>query len=47
MTSTKAIKNIIEYWFGEDERDVIEGRNGFWFGGGEADSEVGSEIGRE
>ena len=46
-TSKKTIKSIIEYWFGEDERDVIEGRNGFWFGGGEADSEVGSEVGSE
>ena len=29
----KNINSIIKYWF-NDEVDVVEGRDGFWFGGG-------------
>ena len=29
------IHSIIEYWFGDDAVDVVEGRDSLWFGGGD------------
>ena len=35
------ITSIIQYWFGDNEVDVVEGRDSFWFSGG---SEVDQQI---
>lgn len=35
------INSIIQYWFGDNEVDVVEGRDSFWFSGG---SEVDQQI---
>lgn len=30
----KNINSILKYWFSDDNADVVEGRDSFWFGGG-------------
>lgn len=35
------INSIIQYWFGDDDVDVVEGRNEFWFSSGhEVDQQI-------